>query len=151
LRGERGGNLIQIRFLVTLGMTMVFLLSLSPIYAQSPTLVPAAGLTQIEDTFGHLIEISVAGAFIALFVVLVWAGIKFLTSSGEPKALEAARNAVTWALLGILFMAIAWLILQLIAAFTGIDALKTFSVTGLCPGGNCIPSPTPVAVPTPTP
>ncbi len=99
-----------------------------PVYAQTPTLVPAAGLSQIEDTFGHVIQISVAGAFIALFVVLVWAGIKFLTSSGEPKALEAARNAVTWALLGILFMAIAWLVLKLIAAFTGIPDLTSFNV-----------------------
>src|SRR3989344_2623111 len=88
----------------------------------------AAGLTQIEAVFSRVISLFVGLAFVALFVVLVLAGIKFLTSGGDPKALQAARNTVTWALLGILFLVIAWLVLQLIAAFTGIEGLKTFDV-----------------------
>ena len=108
----------------------------------------AAGLSQIELIFGRVISLFVGGMFVALFIVLVWAGIKFLTSGGDPKTLEAARNTVTWALLGILFLAIAWLVLQLIAAFTGIEGLKTFDVGKLCIPpvnlGNCVPiSPTP--------
>lgn len=111
----------------------------------------AAGLTQIEAVFSRVISLFVGGAFVALFVVLVWAGIKFLTSGGDPKALEAARNTVTWALLGILFLAIAWLILQLIAAFTGIEGLKTFDVGKLCIPpvnlGNCVPKNLPAPSP----
>ena len=111
----------------------------------------AAGLTQIEAVFSRVISLFVGGAFVALFVVLVWAGIKFLTSGGDPKALQAAGQAVTWALLGILFLAIAWLVLQLIAAFTGIDALKTFDVGKLClPGtdlGTCVPKSSPAPTP----
>ena len=106
-----------------------------PVYAQFGA--DPAGLTQIEGVFRHVVQISVAGAFIALAVILVIAGIKFLTSGGEPKAIESARNTVTWALLGILFMAIAWLVLQLIAAFTGIQALPVFKIGELCiPPGN---------------
>ena len=110
----------------------------------------AAGLAQIEAMFEQVISFIVPLAFVALFVVLVWAGIKFLTSGGDPKALEAARNTVTWALLGILFLAIAWLVLQLVAAFTGIDALKTFDVGKLCTDKNlaiCVPK----SLPAPTP
>lgn len=125
-----------------IGMTIIlyslFIIHYSPpAYAQTPTPSfgpPAAGLTQIEEVFRNVIKISVGGAFIALFVVLVWAGIKFLTSGGEPKALESARDAVTWALLGILFLALAWLILKLIAAFTGIPDLTSFNIKVLCPG-----------------
>mgnify|MGYP001607983188 CR=1 FL=1 len=88
---------------------------------------PEAGLTQIEDTFKNAISVSVGLAFVALVVVLIWAGIKFLTSGGEAKALQSATQTVTWALLGILFLAIAWLVLLLIKIFTGID-VTTFNI-----------------------
>lgn len=63
-------------------------------------------------------------------VVLIIGGIKFLTSAGEAKAIQAATQSITWALLGILFLAIAWLILQLIQNFTGVEVTK-FSLSSL--------------------
>lgn len=80
----------------------------------------AAGLDQIEQVFTNLISVITGLGFVALLVLLVLAGFKYLTSGGEQKALQSAHQTVTWALLGILFMAIAWLILQLIENFTGI-------------------------------
>jgi hypothetical protein len=91
-----------------------------------------ANLSDLEKLFGRIIAISVAGAFIAMFVVLVTAGIKFLTSGGEPKAIASARDAAVWALLGLLFLIIAWLVIQLIAAITGVNAIKYFDVRVLC-------------------
>lgn len=79
-----------------------------------------AGLAQIQQTFINVVGIAVALGFVALFVFLAWAGFKYLVSGGEAKAVHAAHQTVTWALLGVLFLAIAWLILRLIEAFTGI-------------------------------
>ena len=81
----------------------------------------AAGLQQIEDVFKNIILVFVGLGFIAMLVMLVMAGIKYLTSGGEPKAIQSAHQTVTWALLGVLFLAIAWIILQLIHTFTGIN------------------------------
>ncbi len=92
---------------------------------------PAAGLKEIEDVFKNVISVIVGLGFIAMLVMLIMAGIKYLTSGGEPKAIQAAHNTVTWALLGVVFMAIAWLILQLIRAFTGID-VTIFDIKALC-------------------
>lgn len=85
---------------------------------------PAAGLSQIQEMILRIINVSVALAFIAVTVVLFWAGIKYLTSGGDPKAIAVAHQAVTWAILGALFLALAWLVLLLIKAFTGVDVLK---------------------------
>jgi len=63
------------------------------------------------------------------------AGFKYLTSGGEPKAIQSAHHTLTWALLGIFFMIIAWLILQLIFSFTGID-VTVFNIKVLCKEGN---------------
>lgn len=83
-----------------------------------------AGLTQFEEVFTSVISVVVGLGFIVLLIMLILAGFKYLTSGGEPKAVTAAHQTVTWALLGILFMAIAWLVLLLIRAFTGIDVTK---------------------------
>lgn len=93
--------------------------------------MPEAGLQQISDVVKRLVSVSVGGAFIAMFVLLVWAGIKYLTSGGEPKQIQAAHQIVTWALIGILFMAIAWLILQLIEVITGVK-VTIFDIGVLC-------------------
>lgn len=87
-----------------------------------------AGLTQIATIFARVINLAVGISFVALVIVLVYAGFRYLTSGGEAKAVASATQAVTWGLLGILFLAIAWLIIQLIAAFTGIEALKSFDI-----------------------
>ena len=87
-----------------------------------------AGVLQLQQLIVRVINLSVGLAFIALTVVLVYAGIRFLTSGGDSKVLATQSNTVTWALLGILFLALAWLILKLIAVFTGVD------ITNFCIG-----------------
>lgn len=94
-----------------------------------------AGLEQIEIMIGNIISLIVGIGFITLVILLVWAGIKYLTSGGEPKAVQSAHTVTTWALLGIVFMAIAWIVLQLVSGFTGID-LTTFNIKALCGDGG---------------
>lgn len=83
-----------------------------------------AGITQLQELVQRIINISVGLAFIAVTVVLFYAGFKYLISGGEPKALGQAASAITWALLGILFLAIAWLVLKLIEAFSGVPVTQ---------------------------
>ncbi len=94
-----------------------------------------AGLNEIEGIVGNVISVIVGLGFIAMLVLLVMAGFKYLTSGGEPKAIQSAHYTVTWALLGILFMAVAWLLLQLIAGFTGIN-VTVFNIKTLCDIGG---------------
>ncbi len=90
-----------------------------------------AGLNELENMVGNVISLVAGLGFIVMLVLLVMAGIKYLTSGGEPKAVQAAHLTLTWALLGVVFLAIAWLLLQLIAGFTGID-VTVFDIKKLC-------------------
>lgn len=144
---------------------LISLISLltSPVYAASPSPHPCsvdpslpaykdyvakfgpcpAGLGEFEKVVANVMSVIVGLGFVAMLVMLIMAGIKYLTSAGEPKAVAAAHNTVTWALLGILFMAIAWLLLQLIHVFTGID-VTIFDIKVLCGGAGlpfCAPKP----------
>ncbi|MBI4035683.1 hypothetical protein HY383_01915 [Candidatus Daviesbacteria bacterium] len=111
----------------------------SPVYAVCDPNAPIdkrsadcpAGLDQFEAMVGQLVFVIVGLGFIATLVMLVMAGFKYLTSGGEPKAIQAAHQTATWALLGILFMAVAWVLLQLIQGFTGIQ-VTIFDIKALC-------------------
>jgi len=80
----------------------------------------AASIPQLENLFTRLLAISVGLAFVALTILLVWAGIKFIISGGDSKAIHQAWDVITWAFLGILFLGLAWLIVVLIESFTGV-------------------------------
>lgn len=101
-------------------------------------MVEPANLQTLETLIQSVIRISTGAGFVAMLVMLIFGGIKFLTSGGDSKAVQSATMTITWALLGILFLVIAWLILLLIKAFTGVDvtvfSLKTFCVNSTIPG-----------------
>ncbi len=82
---------------------------------------PPAGLADIERVFSNVIAVAVGLGSVAMLTLFVWAGFKFLTAGGEPKALQSAHQTFTWAILGIAFMVVAWIVLLLIKAFTGVD------------------------------
>jgi hypothetical protein len=112
----------------------VFIHTLSSLaQAKTPQIViasgpPAAGLPELQNLFTRIIALSVPIAFMAVTVMLAVAGIKYLTSGGDSKALGAAHGTVTWALMGIVFLALSWLILLLIEAFTGVKVTQ-FNLT----------------------
>ena len=128
-----------ILFLLFFLFALASILHTSPVHAATPapTAVPyspgpsPAGLSSVENTFTSFVSASVGIAFMVMLILIVWAGFKYLTSGGEPKAIQAAHQVTTWAFLGILFMAIAWLILQLIENFTGIR-VTVFNFKILC-------------------
>ncbi len=118
------------RVFLTLLLVVSFFTLAQPLSAAADPKLgpPPAGIKEIEAVFTRFIQVAVGIGFVAMLVMLVMAGIKYLMSAGEPKQVNAAHQTVTWALMGIVFMALAWLILQLIAAFTGLDMLKTFNL-----------------------
>lgn len=116
---------------------LIALFIIHPVYAATPPCDPKipgdcpAGLDQFEAMVGQVVSVIVGLAFVAALVMLIMAGFKYLTSGGEPKAIQSAHQTFTWALLGILLMAAAWVLLQLIHAFTGID-VTIFNIKTLC-------------------
>ena len=92
-----------------------------------------AGIPELEKLFSRIVALFVGFSFIALLVVLIIAGFRFLTSGGDAKALQSAKQAVVWALLGMLFLIIAWLVLLLIEAFTGVKVTKFCININGCP------------------
>lgn len=78
----------------------------------------------IEVIFTNILSAFIPLAIIALFVMLIIGGFKFMTSRGDHKATASAQNTLTYAVAGILLMAVAYLVFVLIKVFTGVDVLR---------------------------
>lgn len=85
-------------------------------------------LQNLEDVFANVIKIVLGIAGITFFILLLSSGFKFITSGGDPKALEGAKKTLTYAIGGLILIIVSYLILLLIKEITGVD-VTIFRVT----------------------
>lgn len=62
------------------------------------------------------------------FVMMVVASFMWLLSGGNTKGMESARNTMTFAVVGIVVALSAFIILNLISDFTGVEEILNFRV-----------------------
>ncbi len=79
------------------------------------------GTYNVESVFGYVVTAIAGAAALAFFVMIVIAGLKLVFAQGDSKKVSSASGTITWAFLGIIFVVLAWLILNLIGTFTGHD------------------------------
>lgn len=77
-----------------------------------------------EAIFSNVLQVAVGLSVFALFIMLIVGGFKFLTSGGDPKATAGAQQTMTFAIIGIVLMVLAFLIFRIIEAFTGVSVTK---------------------------
>jgi hypothetical protein len=87
-----------------------------------------ATIRGFEAIFENTLRVVIGISGVVLFVMLIIGGFKYLTSGGDPKAAESARKTITYSILGLVLIALSYLILVFIETITGIN-LTTFSVT----------------------
>ncbi len=88
-----------------------------------------AQLKDLEGIFGNVISLAIGLGGIVLFVMLILAGFNYISSAGDPQKAAAARNTATYAILGLVLLALAYLFLRLIASFTGANEILNFQIS----------------------
>ncbi len=84
----------------------------------------AATIQCLEPLFQNAVIAITSLVGVALFVMFVVGGFKFLVSGGDQKQLESAKNTITYAAIGLIVIVVAYLILRTISVFTGVDVTK---------------------------
>lgn len=80
-----------------------------------------ASIACLVPLIRNLITTVISLGAIALFIMLLVGGFNLLFSAGDQKKLESARGTITQAIVGIVIMSVAFLVLQTIRIFTGVD------------------------------
>lgn len=83
-------------------------------------------LQDLEKVFTNVLRAAIPLGGIVLFVILLLAGVNLTMAGSDPKKAEAARNMATYAILGIVALALSFLILVIIARFTGVETILNF-------------------------
>ena len=75
--------------------------------------------------FGNIIGTVITLMFVVAVVIalafLVWGGIKWILSGGDKSAVEAARNTIVAAIVGLVIVFLSYFILSVVLKFFNID------------------------------
>lgn len=83
------------RFIVFLSTILTALIIASPAYAQS------ADVTRIQTFIQSIIQILVTIAGLLSVAFFVWGGVGYITSSGNPEALDKSKNTIVYSAIGL--------------------------------------------------
>jgi len=106
---------------------MSLLLAENPLASQSEANLPITGRVSFSN-FGELLgNIVIAAMVIAglmVFFYLIIGGIQYITSGGDKAQAEAARDRITYALIGLVIVVGSFAIIKLVEAFFGINIIN---------------------------
>ncbi|RJR26050.1 hypothetical protein C4578_00210 [Candidatus Microgenomates bacterium] len=83
-----------------------------------------ATIQGLECLFINITRILTPIFGIALFFMLVVGAFQMITSGGDPKQAQKARQTITYAIFGLIAFVGVWFILKLIYFVTGVDVTK---------------------------
>jgi hypothetical protein len=85
-------------------------------------------LQAFESVFQHAVFYLLAVAGVLVFFTFIIGGFKYLTSGGDPKAVQAAHSTLTYAVLGLIFTVLAFIFLLIISYVTGNTSILNFVI-----------------------
>ncbi len=88
-------------------------------------------ITDFGRLFTGAVAVLLLVAFILAFFFLILGGISWLTSGGDKSAVEAARNKIIAALIGLVIVAATWALFQLVGGAIGYNILGGFTIPTL--------------------
>jgi hypothetical protein len=83
-----------------------------------------AKISDLQGVFERIVGAALGFAGIVLFLLLILGGFKYITSGGDPKAVDSAKKTLTYAIGGLIVILLSYLVLVLISKVTGVDVTK---------------------------
>ena len=99
---------------------------------------PSNAPTDLGQLISSTVTFVLVISLLITFAYLVWGGIQWITSGGDKAAVEAARNRIQAAILGLFIVFGSWAVMKIIAQFFGVN-FPNISF----PQGVSQPTPTP--------
>lgn len=122
-------------------LTLFFVILPTPAHAQfkdwggcTETITDASGNTAqiatlrcLPVVFGNVVYAGLIFVGTVAAFLLIYAGIRFVTSGGDQKKVAQARQIITYALIGLVLVLSSFLIIALVSYTTGAECVRTFA------------------------
>jgi len=114
----------------------------SPVFAQTttwtgvcvsgigddPTTHDVATIQGLECLIANIFTVIITLIGLVAFVMLIVGSVLWLVSGGSAEGTKKARDTLTYAVLGIVVALSAFIVLNLISGFTGVEDIKQFII-----------------------
>lgn len=87
-----------------------------------------ATLQGLECLIANIFVVFITIIGLAGFVMFLLGSFKWLLAGSDSKNIQSARSTFTYAVLGLVLALSAFIIINLIADFTGVQSIKTFLI-----------------------
>jgi len=87
-----------------------------------------ATIQGLQCLIGNVLSVAITVIGLAGFVMLIYGSFIYMTSGGQSKGAETARNTLTYAIVGLIVALSSFFILNIIASFTGVNTIMNFSI-----------------------
>ena len=81
---------------------------------------PLVGYNTIGDIINNVVPFIMTLAGIILFFVLMWGGLDYVTSQGQPEKLKTANAKITAGVIGFVLLVLSFLITRVLAYIFGV-------------------------------
>ena len=88
---------------------LTVLINASPVFAQS------ADISKVQSFITNIIQIMVTLAGLVSVAFFVWGGFRYMTSSGNPEALDGAKKTVMYSGVGLAITLGAYVLMNVIS------------------------------------
>lgn len=124
--------LVMKKLTALLSAVLLYFGLVSPASAQAIATCPTSGswaalcgITFGGGLFQWVITVVFIGASLLCLAFLVFGGIKWITSGGDKGGVEAARNMIVAALVGLVITFLAYFIIQIVFTFFGLGSFSS--------------------------
>ncbi|MBU0576496.1 hypothetical protein KJ654_02440 [Patescibacteria group bacterium] len=87
-----------------------------------------ATIQGLRCMIANILSVAITAIGFAGFLMLIIGGFRYLTSGGNSKGTETAKNTITFAVIGLVVALSSFVILNLIAEFTGVKTILQFVI-----------------------
>lgn len=82
-----------------------------------------ATISCLPIIFYNVLQVLLGLSGFVAVVMIIYAGIKYIMSSGDAKQAESAQKTLTFAIAGLVFVLIAGILINIIGAITGVECV----------------------------
>jgi hypothetical protein len=86
-----------------------------------------ATLKCLPVAFNNVINAALLLSGVVAVILIILSGIKFISSGGDPVKVEGAKKTMTYAIIGLVIIVMAFFLLKVLSTITGVDC-KTLGV-----------------------
>jgi hypothetical protein len=90
----------------------------------APKSIPSGGADRLNTAISGGITIMIIAAIVLCLISIVWAGIQWTSSSGDKAKVASARARLTYSIIGLIVVLLAFFIVNVLGSFFGVSLIK---------------------------